>query len=42
MLITLNGRVSTSAEEDGVHLPNRQESVVELGQLWMEMLFPNA
>ena len=25
-----------------MHVPNRQERVVELGQLWMEMLFPNA
>jgi len=40
--ITLNGCVSLSMEEGGVHLPNRQERVVELRHMWMEMLFPNA
>ena len=41
MLITLNERVRLGAEVDRVHSPDRQERVVELRHMWVEMLFPD-
>jgi len=41
MLITLIDVSVQVQRKGGIHLPDRQERVVELRHMWVEVLFPN-
>lgn len=41
MLITLGSQVNSSAEESGGYSPDRQERVIQLSQMRVEVLFPD-